>query len=158
MPDVFGSKVRGMVCSREILWDPGGVGAHQLAVCDDCFWFMNLIALFRCMLTYNPRRSRLSYMFLKDVCNEITIEWEVVSAASVILPYDLDCSPCLEVSQIKWWLTDAVIGRVITALRAAVLGIITPGGDTIQVVCPLLLGSGFTGHLVWLQLVSRGVI
>ena len=77
------------------------------------------------------------------VCSEITIEWEVVSAASVILPYDLDCSPCLDVSQIKRWLTDAVIGRVITALHAAVSGIITPGGDTIQVVCPLFLGSAF---------------
>ena len=94
-------------------------------------------------------------MFLKDVCNERTIEWEVVSAACVILPYDLDCSPCLDVSQIKRWLTDAVIERVITARRAAVLGIITPGGDTIQVVCPLFLGNGFAGHLVWLQLVSR---
>ena len=53
MPDVFGPKVRGMVCSREILWDLGGVGAHQLAVCDDCFWLMTLIALSRCMLTYD---------------------------------------------------------------------------------------------------------
>ena len=116
---------------------------------------MTLIALFRCMLTYNHRRSRLPYLFLKDICNERTIEWEVVSAASVILPYDLDCSPCLDVSRIKRWLTDAVIWRVITALRVAVLGIITPGGDTIHVMCPLFLGSGFAGHLVWLQLVSR---
>ena len=54
MTDVFGPKVRGMACSPEILWDPGGVGASQLAVCDDCFWLMTLIALFRCMLTYNP--------------------------------------------------------------------------------------------------------
>ena len=98
---------------------------------------MTLIALSRCMLTYDPRRSRLPYMFLKDVCNERTIEWEVVSAASVILPYDLGCTPCLDVSQIKRWLTDAIIGRVITALlwpgvggHAAVLGIITPGGGT----------------------------
>ena len=89
------------------------------------------------MLTYNPRRSRLPYLFLKDVCNERTIEWEVVSAASVNLAYDLDCSPCLDVSWIKWWLTDAVIGRVITGLRTSVLGINTHGGDTIQVVCPL---------------------
>ena len=37
----------------------------------------------------------------------------------------------------------------------AVLGIITPGGGTIQEVCPSFLGSGFAGHLVWLQLVSR---
>ena len=100
MPDVFVPKVRGMVCSREILWEPGGVGARALAVCDDCFWLMTLIALFRCMLTYNPRRSRLPYMFLKDVCNERTIEWEMVSAASVILPDDLDCPPCLDVSRI----------------------------------------------------------
>ena len=63
MSDVFGPKVRGMVCAREILWDLGGVGARQLAVCDDCFWLMTLIALFRCMLTYNPRRSRLPYMY-----------------------------------------------------------------------------------------------
>ena len=105
----------------------GGVGERQLAVCDDCFWLMTLIALFRCMLTYNPRRSRLPYMVLKNVCGERTIEWEVVSAASVILPYDLDCSPCLDVSRIKRWLTDAIIGSVITALHAAVLGIITPG-------------------------------
>ena len=35
------------------------------------------------------------------------------------------------------------------------LDIITPGGDTIRAVCPLFLGSGFTGHWVWLQLVSR---
>ena len=37
MPDVFGPKVCGIVCAREILWDTGGVGARQLAVCDDCF-------------------------------------------------------------------------------------------------------------------------
>ena len=91
-------------------------------------------------------------MFLKYVCNERTIEWEVVYAVSIILPYDLDVSPCWDASRIKR-LTDAFIGRVITALRAAVLGIITPWGDTIQVVCPLFLGSGFAGLL--LQLVSR---
>ena len=123
-----------MVCSREIPWDPGGVGARQLAVCDDCFWLMTLIALSRCMLTYDPRRSRFPYMFLKEVCNERTIEWEVVSVASIISPYDLGCSPCLDVSRIKRWLTGAVIGRVITTLlrpgvggRAAVLGVIAPG-------------------------------
>ena len=46
MPDVFGPKVCGMVCSREKLWDPGGVGARQLAVCNYCFWLMTVIALF----------------------------------------------------------------------------------------------------------------
>ena len=91
-------------------------------------------------------------MFLNDVCSERTIEGEVVSAASVILPYGLDCSPCLDVSRIKRWLTNVVIGRVITALRAAVL---TPGRDTVQAVCPLFLGSGFAGHLLWLPQVSR---
>ena len=66
-------------------------------------------------------------MFLNDVCSKRTIVGEVMSAASVILPYGLDCSPCLDVSLIKGWLIDVMIGRVITALRAAVLGIITPG-------------------------------
>ena len=65
------------------------------------------------------------------------------------------CSPCLDVSRIKRWLTDVVIVSVITALRAAVLGIIIPGGDTIQSVCPLFLGSSFAGHLVWLPQVPR---
>ena len=152
MPDVVGPKVCGIVCERKILWDPGGVGARQLAVCDDYFWLMILI---RCMLTYSPRRSRLPYMFLNYVCSERTIVGEVMSAASVILPYGRACSPCLHVSRIKRWLTDVVIGRVITALHAAVLGIITPGGDTIQAVCPLLLGSVFMGHLMWLPQVSR---
>ena len=68
------------------------------------------------MLTYDPRRSRLPYMFLKDVCNERAIEWEVVSVAGVISPYGLGFSPCLDVSRIKQWLTDAVIWRVITTL------------------------------------------
>ena len=45
MPDVVGPKVCGIVCAREIPWDPGGVGARQLAVCDDCFWLMTLITL-----------------------------------------------------------------------------------------------------------------
>ena len=94
-------------------------------------------------------------MFLNDICSERTIVGEVMSAASVILPYGRACSPDLDVSRIKRWLTDVVIGRVITALHAAVLGIITPGGDTIQAVCPLFLGSGFVGHLMWLPHVSR---
>ena len=106
MPDVFGPKVRRMVCSREILLDPGG---RQLVVCDDCFWLMTLIALFRFILTYNPRRLWLPYMFLKYVCNERTIEWEVVSVASIILPYDLDVLPCWDVSRIKR-LTDLLGG------------------------------------------------
>ena len=89
MSDVVGPKVRGIVCAWEILWDPGGVGARQLAVYDDCVWLMTLIALIRCMLTYNPRRSRLPYVFLSDACNERTIVGEMLSAASVILPYGL---------------------------------------------------------------------
>ena len=124
-------------------------------MCDDCVWLMILIALIRCMLTYNPRRSRLPHMFLSDVCGERTLVGEMMSAASVILPYGLHCSPCLGIPRIKRWPTDVVIGRVITALRAAVLGIMTPGGDTIQAVCPLFLGSGFAGHLVRLPQVPR---
>ena len=42
MPDVFGPKVRGIVCVWEILWDLGGVGARQLVVCDDCFWLVTV--------------------------------------------------------------------------------------------------------------------
>ena len=153
---VMWPKVRGIVCAWEILWDPGGVGARQLAVCDDCFWLMtDHFDPMHADINYNHRRSRLPYMFLNDVCNERTIVGRVMSAASVVLPYGRACSPCLDVSRIKWWLTDVVIGRVITTLRAAVFGIITPGGDTIQVVCPLFLGSGFVGHLVWLPQVSR---
>ena len=113
MPGIFGPKLRGMACSRETLWDPGGVGARRLAVCDDCFC---LIALSRCMLMYDPQRSRLPYMFLKDVCSERTIEWDVVSVASVVSPCCLGFSTCLDVSRIQRLLTDAVIGRVITAL------------------------------------------
>ena len=94
MLDVVGPKVRGIVCARDILWDPGGVGVCQLAVCDDCFWLITLITLIRCMLTYNPRRSRLPYMFLNDVCSERTIVGEVMSAASVALPCGRACSPC----------------------------------------------------------------
>ena len=45
MPDVVGPKVCGIVCALEILWDPGEVGARQLAVCDDCFWLMTLFTL-----------------------------------------------------------------------------------------------------------------
>ena len=120
-------------------------------MCDDCCWIMTLIALNQCMLTYNARRSRLPYMFLNDVCSWRTLVGEVMSVTSVILPYGLDCSPCLDVSRIKRWLTDVMIGQVITALHSAVLGIMTPGEDTIQAVC----GGGFAGHLVWLPQVSR---
>ena len=55
-------------------------------------------------------------MFLKNICNERTIEWEVVSAASIISPCFVGFSPCLDVSRIKRLLTDTLIGRVITAL------------------------------------------
>ena len=55
-------------------------------------------------------------MFVNDVCSEKTIVGEVMSAASVVLPYGRACSPCLDVSRIKRWLTDVVIGRVIAAL------------------------------------------
>ena len=127
-------------------------------VYDDCFC---LIALSRCILTCDPRRSCLPNMFLKNICNERTIEWEVVSVASVISPCCVGFSPCLDVSRIKRLLTDAFIGRVITALlrpgvggRETVLGIIAPARVTIQVMCPSSLGGrggvGLVSRWEWL--------
>ena len=98
LPSVFGPKLRGITCPRETLWDPGGVGVCRLALCDDCFC---LIALSQCILTCDPQLSCLPNMFLKNICNKRTIEWEVVSAASVISPCCVDFSPCLDVSRIK---------------------------------------------------------
>ena len=157
LPGVFRPTLRGITCLRETHWDPGGVGTCRLAVCDDCFC---LITLSRCILMYDPRRSCLPNMFLKNICNERTIEWEVVCVASVISPCCLCFSPCLDVSRIKRLLTDVFLGRVITALlwpgvggREVVLGIIAPVGVTIQVMHPW--GGGFAVQSVWLQLISH---
>ena len=96
-------------------------------------------------------------MFLKNICNERTMEWEVVSAASIILPCCVGFSPCLDVSRIKRLLIDALIGRVITAQlwpgvggREAVLGIIVPVWVTIQVRCPSSLRGGLVSRWEWL--------
>ena len=116
---------------------------------------MCLIVLSRCILTYDPQY--LPNMFLQKICNERTVKWEVVSAASVISPCCVGFSPGLDVSLIKRLLTDALIGRVITTLlrpgvggREAVLGFISPVRVTIQVRLPSSLGGSLVSRWEWL--------
>ena len=136
LPVAFGPKLLKIACSRETLWDPGGVGAFRLVVCYTCFC---LIALSRCILSYDLRRSCLPNLFLKDICGERTIERELVSVGSFIPP-----------SRVSFSSITALL-RLCVNVREAASGVIAchePGDIPMG-------GGGFSGHSVWLQLVSR---
>ena len=150
LPVVFGPQLLEIACSWETIWDPGGVGAFRLVVCYACFC---LIALSRCIQSYDLRRSCLPNLFLKDICGERTIERELVSVGSLIPPCCVSLSSCLDISRIKRLWTDAIDGWVITALlrlcvgvHEAALGIVAPVGVTIQVTWLSSLGGSFSGH------------
>ena len=137
------------------------VGTFRLVGCYAC---LCLIALSQCILTYDLRRSCLPNLFLKDICCERTIERELVSSGSFIPSSHVSLSSCLDVSRIKHLWTDSIVGWVITALlrlcvdvrEAAIhVGVVAPVGVTIQVTWLPSLVGGFSGHSVWLQLVSR---
>ena len=156
---VFGPHLLGIACSRETIWDPGGVGVIRLLVCYVCLY---LIALSRCILLYDLQRSCLSNLFLKDICCERTIERELVSSGSFIPPCRVSLSSCLDVLRIKHLWTDAIVGWDINALlrlcvgvHEAAIGVIVPVRVTILVTWLSSLGGAFLGHSVWLQLVSR---
>ena len=71
-------------------------------------------------------------------------------------------SSCLDVSRIKGLWTDAIVGWVITALlwlcvgvNEPALGVVAPCGSHDPGDLSVIPGGGFSGHSVWLQLVSR---
>ena len=117
-PVVFGPHLLGIACLWETIWDPGGVGTFRLVECYAC---LCLIALSRCILPYDLRRSCLPNLFLKDICCERTIERELVSSGSFIPPCRVSLSSCLDVSRIKRLWTDAIVGWVINALLRLLL-------------------------------------
>ena len=101
-------------------------------------------------------------MSAQPICCERTIEWELGSSGSFILPCRVSLSSCLDVSRIKRLWTDAIVGWDINALlrlcvgvSEAAIGVGAPVGVTIQVTWLSSLGGGFSCHSVWLQLVSR---
>ena len=113
-------------------------------VCNVC---LCLIALSRCILPYDLRRSYLPNLVLKDICCGRTIERELESSGRFIPPCCVSLSSCLDVSRIKSLWTDAIVGWDINALLRlcvgvceAAVGVIAPVGVTIQVTWLSSLG------------------
>ena len=127
-----------------------------------CYACLCLIALSRCILPYDLRRSCLPNLGLKDICCWRTIERELDSSGRFIPPCRVSLSSCLDVSRIKILWTDAIVSwdinallRLCVGMRETAVGVVAPVGVTIQVTWLSSQGGGFSGHSVWLPLVSR---
>ena len=115
------------------------------------------MALSRCILPYDLRRSCLPNRVLKDICCGRTIKRELESSGRFILPCHVSLSFCLDVLWIKSLWTDAIVGWDINALLRLCVGVCEAAVGVVAPVVTWLssLGGGFSGHSVLLPLVLR---